>query len=137
MKKNEIVILALKLLGIYITVQGLSAFASTFGQNGFRGIGNWSMYLGFFIYLLSGIILLLKAKSLSSNILSIDDETIDEYENIGRFPKGSVANSWYLYFYLRNSRITTYRGTNDTVPTNGFSNSRLFAAKTAANYSAY
>ena len=90
MKKNEIVILALKLLGIYITVQGLSAFASTFGQNGFRGIGSWSMYLGFFIYLLSGIILLLKAKSLSSHILPIDDETIDELKISEGFQKAAL-----------------------------------------------
>ena len=78
MKKIEIVILALKLLGIYITVQGLSAFTSTFGQNGFRGIGNWSLYLGFFIYLLSGIFLLIKAKPLSGYILPIDKENVDE-----------------------------------------------------------
>lgn len=78
MKKIEIVILALKLLGIFLTVMGLSAFASTFGQNGFRGIGNWSLYLGFFIYLLSGLILLLKAESLSKYILPIDDSAIVE-----------------------------------------------------------
>ena len=77
-KKNEIVILALKLLGIFITVQGLSAFASTFGQNGFHGIGNWSLYLGFFIYLLAGLILLFKAVAISKFILPIDNGAITE-----------------------------------------------------------
>ena len=78
MKKNEIVILALKLLGIFLTVSGLSAFASTFGQNGFRGVGNWSLYLGFFVYLLSGLIVLLKARSLSKYMLPFDDSVVTE-----------------------------------------------------------
>ena len=76
MKKNEIVILAVKLLGIFITVQGLSSFTSTFGQNGFHGIDSWSLYLGFLIYLLSGLILLFKAEVLSVHILPLDDSTV-------------------------------------------------------------
>ena len=90
MKKNEIVILALKLLGIFITIQGLSAFASTFGQNGFRGIGNWSMYFGFFIYLLSGILLFFKARPLASHILPIDENTIDELKISEGFQKAAL-----------------------------------------------
>lgn len=90
MKKNEIVILALKLLGIYITIQGLSAFASTFGQNGFRGIANWSLYLGFLIYLLSGVILISKAKPLSSHILPIDEGVVDELKISEGFQKSAL-----------------------------------------------
>jgi hypothetical protein len=78
MKKNEIVILAVKLLGIFITIQGLSSFTATFGQNGFHGIDNWSLYLGFLIYLLSGLILLFKAETLSAHILPLDESTVTE-----------------------------------------------------------
>ena len=90
MKKNEIVILALKLLGIYLTIQGLSAFTSTFGQNGFRGFDNWSLYFGFFIYLLSGLILFSKAKPLSSYILPIDEGSVDELKISEGFQKAAL-----------------------------------------------
>ena len=76
--KNEIVILAVKLLGIFITIQGLSSFSMTFGQNGFHGIDNWSLYLGVSIYLISGLILIFKAEVVSIHILPPDDTSVTE-----------------------------------------------------------
>ncbi len=78
MKKNEIVILAVKLLGIYFTIQGLASISMTFGQNGFRGIGNWSLYIGVIVYFISGLILLLKADAISKHILPPDDSVVTQ-----------------------------------------------------------
>lgn len=82
--------MALRLLGIFLTASGLSAFASTFGQNGFRGIGNWSLYLGFFIYLLTGLIVLLKAETLSKYMLPINDSAITELKITENFQAAAL-----------------------------------------------
>jgi hypothetical protein len=90
MKKNEIVILSLKLLGIYITAQGLSSFAATFGMNGFHGIDNWSLYFGFVIYLLSGLILIFKAGTISGFILPRDNSNVEKFEMPETFQKSAL-----------------------------------------------
>jgi hypothetical protein len=78
MKKNEIVILAVKLLGLYFTIQGLASVSMTLGQNGFRGLDNWSLYVGVLVYFISGLILFLKAEAISKHILPSDDSVVTE-----------------------------------------------------------
>ena len=90
MKKHEIVILSLKLLGIYITVQGLSSIGASFGMNDFRGIANWSMYIGFIIYLSSGLVLIFKAEKLSGYILPNDDTFVEKIAISETFQKAAL-----------------------------------------------
>lgn len=90
MKKNEIIILSVKLLGIYLSVQGLSAFASSFGANGFRGIDNWSLYIGFLIYLFCGLVMIFKAKIISQHILPVDEGAIEELRISENFQKAAL-----------------------------------------------
>ena len=99
MKKNEIVILSLKLLGIYITAQGLSSFAATFGRNGFHGIDNWSLYFGFVIYLLSGLILIFKAGTISGFILPRNNNIIEKF---GTVEQGRILNINYSNLIVNN-----------------------------------
>ena len=78
MKKNEIVILAVKLLGLYFTINGLSSVSMAFGQNGFQGLANWGFYIGILVYFLSGILLFLKAEVVSKHILPSDGSVVTE-----------------------------------------------------------
>ena len=90
MKKNEIVILSLKLLGIYITVQGLSSIGSFFRMNELRGLSDWSMYFGLIIYLGSGLILIFKSKKLSKYMLPHDDSMVEKFEISETFQKAAL-----------------------------------------------
>ena len=90
MKKYEIVILSLKLLGIYITVLGLSSIGASLRMNEFRGIADWSMYFGFIIYLCSGLILIFKAEKLSEYMLPHDDSIIEKFEISESFQKAAL-----------------------------------------------
>ncbi len=76
MKKNEIVILALKLLGLYFTIQGFSSLLMSFGQSGFDGFENWNLHIGILIYFISGLILFVKAPAISNYILPPDENII-------------------------------------------------------------
>jgi hypothetical protein len=90
MKTNEIVILSLKLLGIYIFVQGLGSLGSSIGINGINGFGNWSMYLGSFIFLISGLILIFRAENISRLLFTFTDEPIRIFDVSENFQRGAL-----------------------------------------------
>ena len=78
MTKKEIIILALKLLGLYFIIQGLTSVSVTFGQNGYTGFDNWSLYIGVLLYFISGLILYFGSDLISEHILSSDEIVITE-----------------------------------------------------------
>ena len=80
MKKNEIVVLAIKLLGIYMFIQGLATLGSSFGMGDFSKSSTLSLYFGVLIILFSGIILFLKAVAISKYILPDDENSISSIE---------------------------------------------------------
>lgn len=80
MKKNDIVIIALKLLGIYLTVQGISSIGMSFGMNGLSGLDNWSLHFGVMVFLLSGPLLIFKANAISVLILPPDEIELEKFE---------------------------------------------------------
>jgi hypothetical protein len=79
MKKNEFVILSLKLLGIYITVLGLASIGSAFGMRGLSHMDSWGLYIGIIVYLVAGVILISKAGLISQYVLPIDNGIIDKF----------------------------------------------------------
>ena len=90
MKKNEIVAIALKILGIYIFVIGLSSIATSTGMNGLSGFGNWSLYLGTIIYLISGLILIFKGENISKRLFHSDENIVEKFEISENFQKGAL-----------------------------------------------
>lgn len=90
MKKNEIVILCLKLLGIYITVQALSALGGLSWMNGWDWMNNFSLSVGYVIYLLAGLILVFMGRDISRCILPPDDDTVGEFEISETFQKAAL-----------------------------------------------
>jgi len=79
MNKKEIVVVALKLLGIYIVVQGLSSIATFAPTTGFRAFANWSLYFGTFIFLALGLVIIFKANRISPLILKPDDDIVEKF----------------------------------------------------------
>ena len=90
MKKHDLVILSLKLLGIYITIQGISSISMSFGVNGFSGLDSWSLHFGVFVFLASGLCLIFKADTLSKYILPDDGSTIENLELSEGFQKAAL-----------------------------------------------
>jgi hypothetical protein len=90
MRKNEIVILALKLLGIYIFVQGIASFGTSMGINGISGFDNWSLYFGTLIFLISGLILIFKAENISKYMFHLGDDTVAKFDMSESFQKGAL-----------------------------------------------
>ena len=80
MKKNEIVILTVKLLGLYFTVQGFASVLVTFGRSGFDGFESWNIHIALLIYFLSGLVLFTKASAISKYILPPDDSVVSKLE---------------------------------------------------------
>jgi len=79
MNNNEIILIALKILGLYILVQGLASLASSTGINSLSGFDNWSLYLGTFIYLIAGLILIFKTESISKLIFSPSENVVQKF----------------------------------------------------------
>lgn len=90
MKKNEIVILALKILGIYMFVQGLSTLGSSMGLGNFSNYAALSLYLGILIILSSGLIIFFKAVAISKYILPVDEEAVASFEISEDFQKAAL-----------------------------------------------
>jgi hypothetical protein len=80
MKKNEIVILAVKMLGLYFAIQGFASIMVSFGRSGIEGFEIWYFHLGIFIYFLAGLILFTKASAISKYILPHDDSIVSRIE---------------------------------------------------------
>ena len=91
MKRNEIVTIALKLLGIYILVLGLAAIATSTGVNGLSGFGNWSFYFGTLIYVISGLILIFKGDNISTLLFppKEHEHIVEKFEISQNFQKGA------------------------------------------------
>jgi len=90
MNNNEIILIALKILGLYILVQGLASLASSTGINGLSGFDNWSLYLGTFIYLIAGLILIFKTESISKLIFSPSENVVQKFDVSVDFQKGAL-----------------------------------------------
>jgi hypothetical protein len=90
MNKTEVVIIALKLLGIYILVLGLASIATSTGINGLSGFSNWSLYFGTFIYLASGFMLIYKGESISKLIFRPSEDIVERLEISQNFQKGAL-----------------------------------------------
>ena len=90
MKKNEIVILAVKLLGLYFTIQGFASVLMSFGQSGFDGFENWNLHIGILIYFISGLILFAKAPSISNYILPHDENFVTKLEISDNFQAAAL-----------------------------------------------
>jgi hypothetical protein len=58
--------------------------------NGFSGFDNWSLYIGTLIYLVSGVVLIFKAKSISFLILRPDENVVEKFEISHDFQKGAL-----------------------------------------------
>ena len=90
MNKNEIVTIALKVLGIYIFVLGLSSIASSIGMNSLSGFSNWTLYIGIFIYIISGLILIFKGENISKLLFRFDDKKIEKFDISEDFQKNAL-----------------------------------------------
>lgn len=90
MKKNEIVTIVLKILGIYIFVLGLSSIATSTGMNGLSGFSNWSLYFGTIIYFISGLILIFKGEIISKLLFRSDENVVEKFEISENFQKGAL-----------------------------------------------
>ena len=90
MRINEIVTIALKILGIYIFVLGLSSITSSAGINGLSGLSNWSLYLGTIIYLISGLILIFKGENISKLLFRSNESIVERFEISENFQKGAL-----------------------------------------------
>ena len=90
MNKNEIVTIALKILGIYIFVLGLSSIVSSIGMNSLSGFSNWSLYFGIFIYIISGLILIFKGENISKLLFRFDNNLIEKVDIPESFQKGAL-----------------------------------------------
>ena len=90
MKKNEIVTIVLKILGIHIFVLGLSSIATSTGINGLSGFGNWSLYLGTIINFISGLILIFKGENISILLFRSDENVVEKFEISENFQKGAL-----------------------------------------------
>ncbi len=87
MNKNEIVAIALKLLGIYIFVLGLASIGTSTGINGFTDLSNWSLYFGIIIYFASGVILIFKGDFISKLLFRPGEHVIERFEISETFQK--------------------------------------------------
>lgn len=90
MNKNEVVTIALKILGIYILVLGLASIPTSTRINGLNGFDNWSLYFGTFIYLASGIVLIFKAESISKLIFRPREGAVEKFNVSENFQKGAL-----------------------------------------------
>ena len=67
MKKQEIVILALKLLGIYFFISGLASLGQSTFLKGIEDLSNFSIYSGSLVLLTSGLILFFGTKCIGQD----------------------------------------------------------------------
>ena len=80
MTKNEIVTIALKILGIYVLILGLSSISAPLRFCAMEGVNNWSFFITTFIFIVSGLILIFKAESISKLITRSSDGLVDKID---------------------------------------------------------
>lgn len=69
---------------------GLSSIASSIGINSLSGFSNWSLYFGIFIYIISGLILILKGENISKILFRFEDNSIEKFDISENFQKGAL-----------------------------------------------
>jgi hypothetical protein len=90
MNQKEIASVALKILGIYVLILGLSSISAPLGFPGIDGLNFLSFLVSTLTYILSGLILIFKAESISNILLRSDDQLLEKIDVSENFQKASL-----------------------------------------------